>query len=233
MKKSTLLVIIILFAVFVLIGYLLAAKLFTSHQETKLPPTPEAQETLQQKNYLVILVNDLQSKNPELLAIWSVLATESPTDMINFISLFPTVNYSTNDQLVSLFNLRNDSVLTTTSLRRLSRVFDLKTDGYFIIDNAAFLTFAANAGIDQLEVLTETPKALEEVGSIRSSTSEFFNTICDFFSSGAATSFFSKIDWNAAIPAHMESDNTPDEIIGLIDQMSELPDVNTCKVILP
>ncbi len=233
MKKFTPLLIVIFFVVFVLIGYLLASTVFKDRQEPKLTPTSEIQETLQQKNYLIFLVDDLRSKNPELLAIWSVLGTDSPTDKVFFLSLFPTTVFSKNDQLVSLFSLRNDSTLTASSFRRLKSVFDIKTEGYFIIDNASYLSFAANAGIDQLEILTETPKTIEEVDALRSSTSEFFKTICDLFSSGAATSFFSKIDWNATIPTHMASNKNLNEINGLIDQMGELPGINTCKVILP
>jgi hypothetical protein len=233
MKKSTLFIIIILFTFFVLIGYLLASKVLKDHQDLKVTSTPETQEKIQQNNYLFFLVNDLQSKKPELLAIWSVVATESPTDRMYFLSLFPSQDFSTNEQLVSLFSLRKDSTLTPSSLRRFTRVFNLNTEGYFIIDNTSYLSFAANASIDQLEILTETPKTIEEVDALQNSTSVFFNSICDLFSSGAATSFFSKIDWNATMPAHMVSDKKPDEMIDLIDQLGELPGINTCKVILP
>jgi hypothetical protein len=233
MKKTTLLIIVILFIVFVLIGYLLASKVFNNYQDRKVTPTPETQESLSQNNYLVFLVDDLQSKKPGLLAIWSVLAAEIPTDNVYFVSLFPTQDLSSNEQLASLFSLRKDSTLTASSLRRFRRIFNLETEGFFIIDNASYLSLASNAGMDQLEVVTETPKTIEKVEALRSNTSEFFKTICSLFSSGAATSFFSKIDWNTTMPAHLVSDKNPDEIIGLIDQLGELPRINTCKVNLP
>lgn len=233
MKKTTPLIIVIIFAGFVLIGYLLASRVFKNHLEPRVTSTPETKVTLQQKNYLVFLVNDLQTKKPGLLAIWSVLATDSPTDKVFFVSLYPTADLSTNEQLLSLFDLRNNSTLTSSSYRRLTRLFNITTDGYFIIDNTSYLSFASNAGIDQLEVINNTPVSAEEVNALRSSTSSFFKSICDLFSSGAATSFFSKIDWSTTIPDHMVSDKTTGDITGLIDKLGNQTEFNTCKVILP
>lgn len=233
MKKFTLFITIFIFCVFVLIGYLLASSVGKNTKDSPLPPTPETQEILQQSNYLVFLVDDFQSKKPQLLAIWSVLVSEPSPKKMFFFSLFPTINFSTNDQLISIFALRNNSTLTASSMRRLKRVFDLKIDGYFIIDNASYLSLAANAGIDQLEIISETPRTVDEVKVLRFSTSKFFNTLCDLFSSGATTSFFSKVDWNALMPAHLVSDKTSDEMKALTDQLSSQSEVNTCRVILP
>jgi len=233
MKKFFLLILLILFSCFVLVGYLVASKVLKKDQNSAVMQSPQTLDPLEQTNYLVFLVDDLQSKKPALLAIWSILSSTSLDSALFFVPLFPTTSLSTNDQITPIFKMQKDKTLTASSVRRLSRVFDLKFDGYFIIDNNSYLAFAADAGIDQLGVLTKIPATNEDVELIRTSTSKYFSTLCDLFTTGAENAFFSQIEWGNSIPVHLVSDKSADEITSMIDHLGTISPIKTCKVAVP
>jgi len=233
MKKFFPLILVVLFSSFVLVGYLLASKVLKKDQGSVVVQSTETPEPLEQTNYLVFLIDDLQAKKPALLAIWSILSSTSSDSALFFVPLFPTTSISTNDQITPIIKLQKDKTLTASSVRRLSRVFDLKFDGYFIIDNNSYLAYAADAGIDQLGVLTEIPTTNEDIELIRTSTSKYFTTFCDLFTTGAANAFFSQIDWSNSIPAQLVSDKSTEEITSLIDLLDANSPIKTCKVAVP
>lgn len=233
MKKSFPLILLVLFSSFVLVGYLLASKLMKKEPTSLVTQRLETPVPLEQKNFLVFLVDDLQSKKPELLAIWSVLSSANSNSNLFFIPLFPDSNISTNDQIIPIFKVQKNKTLSANTIRRFSRVFDLKYDGYFIIDNNTYLAFASDAGIDQLGILTKTPATIEEIELIRASTSNYFSTLCDLITTGASTAFFSKIDWGTAIPGQVVSDKSADEILSMIEILNADSPTKTCKVAVP
>jgi hypothetical protein len=233
MKKFTVVLAVILFSGFVLIGFKLAARVFplrqASQTETSLPP-PEPYE---QSNFLLFQVNDLQIKNPQLIAIWVNLKSTSPTSELFFVSFYPTTSLEKNDQIKSIFSLTRDHQLTASSFRRFKRIFDLAFDGYFVVDNSGLLSLASNASVEQLELISDSPQSLESVALVQKSGKVFLSKICDLLSSGAGNSFFSQVDWITLMPAHFISNKTLDDFQGLIVQDNLSSENKTCNVIIP
>jgi hypothetical protein len=233
MKKFTLIFAIILFSVFILIGFKLAGRIFPPHQaaltETR-PPSPEPQE---QRNFLLLQVNDLQIKDSQLIAIWVNLNSISPAHEYVFVSLYPTINLEKNDQISSMLTLTRDRQLTASSFRRYQRIFDVSLDGYFIVDNTGLLSLAANASVDQLELISESPQSLDSVTHVQKSGKVFLSRVCDLLSTGAGNSFFSQVDWTTQMPAHFISSMKLEELQGLIDDGNLSSQHDPCNVIIP
>ena len=110
MKKFTLLLAIILFSGFILIGFKLAARVFPLRQSSRSETSLPSPEPLDQSNFLLFQVNDLQIKNPQLIAIWVNLKSTSPANEIFFYSLYPTTSLEKNEQIKSIFSLPGLSI---------------------------------------------------------------------------------------------------------------------------
>ena len=233
MKKLTPLFVLILFSVFLLIGYKIAARVFPLRKPAIPEINPSPSEPGVQSNFLLFQVNDLEAKEPQVIAIWAGLHSISSTDEFFFISLYPTVNLVTNQQVKSIFSLTRGDLLTASSYRRFKNLFDISLDGYFIIDNSGLLDFASKVGVDQLELINDSPETVESAILVEKSGKVFLNSICDLLESGAGNSFFSKIDWATLTQAHLSSSISPTEIQNLIDGTILADKTISCRVIIP
>ena len=167
MKKLTPLFVLILFSVFILIGYKIAARVFPLRKPAIPEINPSPSEPGIQSNFLLFQVNDLQAKEPQVIAIWAGLHSISSADEVFFISLYPTINLETNQQIKSIFSLTRGDLLTASSYRRFKNLFDFSLDGYFVVDNSGVLDLASKAGVDQLELINDSPETLESVTLVK------------------------------------------------------------------
>ena len=233
MKKFTVLLAVILFSGFLLIGFKLAARVFSLPHASQTETTLPSPEPLEQSNFLLFQVNDLQIKNPQLIAIWVNLKSTSPSSELYFVSLYPTTSLEKNEQLKSVFSLTRDDQLTASSFRRFKRIFDIAFDGYFVIDNSGLLSLASNASVEQLELISDSPQSLESVAIVQKSGKVFLSKICDLLTSSAGNSFFSQIDWTTLLPSHFISSKTFVDLQGLMDEENLSSEHKTCNVIIP
>lgn len=232
MKKFTLFLAIILFSGFILIGFKLAERVFPLHLSSQSEINPPSTEPEEQRNYLIIHVNDLQIKNPQLIAIWVILKSISSSEELFFISLYPTTNLGTNEQIKSIFSITRENHLTASSYRRFKRIFNLVLDGYFIVDNSGLLSLASSSNVEQLELVNDSPQSPDSVKIVQKNGKVFLSRICDLMSSGAGNSFFSQLDWAMIMPAHFTSSMSFEDIQTLIEEENLSLKNLICKIVI-
>lgn len=233
MKKFFFIAAVIVFIGFVWFGFKTASSLFASRTENLDIESGTSQKQLVQSNYLLALVNDLTTDSPQLISVWAILNYPSVPPQVVFLPLFPTMYANTNQEITTAFKLSNNRKLTKSSRAELEKIVDLTFDGYFIVDNAALLRIAAYAELETLEIFSVPAASPESITVLQQNISSFFAAFCRLSTTGASNSFFSQIEWAQLQPDHFSSNVTLDELLLLIENVNNVPALETCQVLPP
>jgi hypothetical protein len=233
MKKIFFIAAVIVFVGFVYFGFKTASTLFASRSDPLDTNIGTPQAHVLQSNYLLVLVNDLAEDSPQLIAVWAVLDYPSTPPQLVFLPLFPGIDTEINREFTSAFALSASSRLTKRSMGEIEKIADFDFEDYFVVDNAALLRFASYAEMETLEIFNLPAESPESITILQNNIGSFFTAFCRLSTTGASNAFFSQIEWNQLQPDHFSSGIRLDEALLLIENVNNVPALETCEVLSP
>jgi len=152
-----------------------------------------------QHNILVIRVDDLQSKSPQLVSIWGLIVYY-PEPKLIFQRVYPLGMVDQN-QIKGSFSLSARKIPSQSFLKILNEKLNIQWDNYILIDNLAsdaFSTWAGGPPVGQPETLADPSLLIKVEG-------EAVRQVCAKFSTqsqGQRDSF----NWEQVVPDHLLTD---------------------------
>lgn len=143
--------------------------------------------TYQQENFLVILVNSLIAKRPELEGVWLV-GSASSVPQIVFLPLYPSHRKADMEAYSSLFEIDSDGNLAPSFLDYL-RSKNVWWDHYLMTDRVSLAEFVQIAGLTGMEgrdwsgveLVNTLPKTNQTPEAALKAQAQIANELCRSF----------------------------------------------------
>jgi hypothetical protein len=231
-NKLVIVLIILIFGVFAYLGFKTAAKILQgNNQYATTDQTTVETDTVVQQNFLLIHLNDLTQKKPELISVWVGFVYPSDPPQLMFIPLFPSYDEVIHSSLLKKFSLNTDKTVSDRFISQISKSYDIQTSGYILTDDVG-ITYSNLWLTGQNAPVTSTPAMSDaEKLTLRMSGQSAYESFCQVISSGSSKSYFSAVDWTLLLPSHF-STNIPFETIALItDKLARAATPVKCDVL--
>jgi hypothetical protein len=229
--KSKLLL-IILFLVFSVLGFIViskAEKLFSANDA----PQPVYQSiNTHQTNLLFIHLDDLQKEQPQLISVWVLFSLSSDTNSLAFKSIYPSVsNENLTGNLISSFSLDLERLPSAEFLAQLEKL-NFDWDGIVIMDQSTIASLGNVLVPEQYEItqsmMISNGKAPQ---TVIYEEQLFTEAICKGIANRQYGDFLRIFPWGEIIPNHLKSDLPFDKTIALIQKFTSAPNAPHCEVI--
>jgi hypothetical protein len=232
MKKSGLILALFFFAACAIFGYLAASKagFGTSSADTS---SASSSTTLasSQRNYLLIQVDDLGNKSPQLVQVWIVLTYYSDPPQIMFLPLYPSYDSAQNTAIAGAFSMNNSNRLTTKLSEKIASLYKVNVDGYILTDAAGEYSIANWFGIQDIQPNISPAKSDEEKHTILLTSQTFFQNVCAQLKSGGAANEYSSMQWSQLIPGHFQTNLSFEVLISSWDKVIRSTPPQQCEVL--
>lgn len=234
MKKKTAFLVLPLFVLFVYLGFKIAASIF---QNRNLPSIQvagvEPTTTPQQQNFLIVHVDDLSVKKPNLISSWSVFIYPANPPHLMVMPLTPQSEPEKQKDLNKSFKITTDKRLSNIYLSRIEQSYALDFDGYFVVDDTSSNLFTSwLTGDFPAAMETGMETAIHSNWSYDREASAW-SQFCEINISGSAASYFNSINWNQVLPDHFSTNLSFDTITLAIDQIRHAATPPDCDVFSP
>jgi len=207
MKKSGLILALILFAACAIAGYLVASRnnLGSSSAAAGSPNVATALASSQQ-NFLLVQVDDLSQTSPKFIQAWIVLTYHSDPPQIMFLPLYPSYDAKQNSAISSAFSMTNSGELSSQFAQKISEQYQVKVDGSILTDTAGFNSIAKWFGIQGIQVSKTPAQSDDDKHALLLNSQTFFQNVCAQLKSGGAQKQYASIVWSKLIPDHFQTD---------------------------
>ncbi len=151
-----------------------------------------------QHNILIIRVDDLQTKAPNLVSIWGLIIY-FPEPKLIFQRIYP-LGILENEKIDASFSLSAGKIPSNSFLKALNQSLNITWDNFVLLDTQAgdhFSTWAGGPALIQNEAVTDPEQAL-------ATEAEAIQLLCEKYaaqSGGQRDSF----DWTPLIPDHLQT----------------------------
>ncbi len=147
-----------------------------------------------QQNILVIHVDSLTSKSPQLVSIWGVI-NYFPEPKIIFQPLYP-LGAAGDAVLQSRFSMNNARSPAASFLREMNQSTQINWDNYILLDHDAYVLLHDATAQVTVEVVSDPEEGIIQVET------NFYKQICAAIST-LGRDFLRDISWVEVIPNHM------------------------------
>lgn len=223
--KLKLILILVLFAACALLGFFLAeqASVLMDQPGTSAPADVTSGSTFQQK-VLLVVVDDLQTAQPQLVSAWAVIVTDTDPTNLTFKALFPGDNIFARD-LSSSFKLEEHK-LAPSFFRTLERL-KIEWGGYLIVDYAGLKSIRDGGGGPQIELVSIVPQTPNEIQMILLQQTRFITEFCDTRAPEAVSTF----SWSTLVPDHAVVEMPANNLMVLMSQLLGTGKAVRCEII--
>ena len=194
-----------------------------------LPAAPKkAVSQSAQKNIVVIHVDDLSAKDPQLLSVWSLFSVANEQTYITMTPLYPgTVPDPALSKLASSFDLNGRKKPAKNFLEAL-QAFQVTWDGYILVDQQGMMAMHQwLAGIPSNLSLVD--QGGNDAAMILQEESLLLSGICyGLNQTGSAPD--ETAQWDAIFPDHLKTDLSMRKIIPHWEYMNEVQTPLVCDV---
>ena len=199
MSKEKFLIIILLFLLFVVIGFCVTSN---AAQVLWALPTDNSQTPPHQVNYLAIHVSSLEEERPQVIAIWGIFIYLGDPVSIKAQVLYPSPNPQ-GDLAASAFTLSSDKLPSPEFINLVKTTFDIPVDNTIVVDDLGISTLYAWVNDINPESLLNkaTPPDLS-----------LFETSCQRIRAGKVKTGIS-VDWEQLSPNHLRTSFGLDEFM--------------------
>ena len=216
-----------LFALFAVLGYFAASALNTSQPEAKSTP----QELSTSQDYLLIHVDDLTAKSPQLIAIWEMSVDLSDSTTIQFAPYFPSSDAKLANRLVNSFRTTKTGKLDNRFLALVDQTTQVESEGYILIDNSAAVALTEDIFVKPVVPQTVTPLTSAEIHNVLVNGQYYFDLTCKKLHKQKFTEFLSKVDWQKLLPSHFATDLSFESFTLAEEQLSANGPIENCTVL--
>lgn len=213
-KSLRILIIIFLFTMCLLIGAKLANVSLSGDENIVINNNNQDQNQIR---FLVLIVDELNKKNPELSAVWSVIIYDQDSSGLMFIPL-TDVNADGFKDINRSFILTEKNPHEKT-IKFFNTKFKTKWDAYIILDRYAVEYLLKWISRDSLNVNS----------MVELSKPNFIQNMCTSITSGELIALDS-LEWTLISPDHFKTNLTFDRIVDGWQKLSE-SNVILCEII--
>ena len=180
-----------------------------------------------QKNIVVIHVDDLDARDPQLVSVWSVFSVINEQTYITMTPLYPrTVPDPAVSRLASSFHLNGRRKLSKEFMEAL-QTYRVAWDGYIIIDQQGMM--GLQEWLAGYSVVSLTNQGSKDPGLILQEESLLLNGICRGLNR-TGTAPDESAEWEA-ISDHLKTDLPMRNIIPYWRQMNEWQTPLVCNIL--
>lgn len=228
MKKTFFILLIVGFLVFAFLGFKAALRI---NQQSPDFPTQTVTDQLagNQKNYLVVHVDDLASNKPQLITAWGSLIAFSTPLQVMFVPLYPNPEENLTDRLTSDFSIQPTGRLEDRSVSSFENEYDLQIDGYILIDTKGIALFQKWADLQQDEAAIRGESGIDQ--DEIASEKKFLNALCQTFKKDGAKSYLNKIRWTELLPQHFSTNLSFETFTLALDLLKTSGKLQSCEII--
>ncbi len=232
MKKTGIVLIILIFIVFAYLGFKAASRVLPATNTVDLTQNTDQFE-ISQQNYLIFHVDDLQAEKPALISIWAAFIYPSTPPQIMFLPLFPSMNGEIHEKLAVRFALTRDGDVTRLYKTLVNRIYDLKTDGYILADQSAVGQSMLWMIGQESGLIPTVPVTEDEKNAILAQGHSVYLQFCQMLQTGSGSAYYSAINWSTLVPDHFVTSLSFDELLIRVEKLLRAGPIGQCSVITP
>ncbi len=176
-----------------------------------------------QHNILIIRVDDLQARSPNLVSIWGLIVY-FPEPKLIFQRIYP-LGILEKDKIVASFSLSAGNVPSNTFLKSLNQSLNITWDNYILLDTQAgdhFSSWAGGPALNQGETAPDPEQALI-------AEAEVVRLLCEKYAAQSPESRDS-FEWIPVIPDHMQTNMPLDFGLLTADKLNQSGTPVLCEI---
>jgi len=213
----------VLFLGFVLFGLWAASRLHS--------PLTTNRPAETQKNYLLVQVDDLEERSPEVISIWVAFVNRSDSTHIVFMPLYPNSDIKINNQINRALRVTRDGMVADRSVRKIERKYHIRTSGFIVVDNTAITLIASQLLEESLTPTDEAPHDAEGISRFLAGAEDHFSSFCAQIQQQGSALTLDRFDWSQILPAHFRTDLSFEELTFEFESILKAGQIPTCEVI--
>jgi nitric oxide reductase large subunit len=230
MKKFTVFIVMVIFIVFVYLGYQAAANLKTQSAVGSVPANAATALASTQQNVLLVHVDDLAQAKPKLISVWGFFAYYSTPNQVVFLPLLPSFDPTVQSTMMGRFSLDKNRQVSRDFITALQQKFNIKVTGVVVTDNTGLSFFTSQLTGQTEPVLAAPAETDEQKRLVLTNATFFFQTTCTSVLNKSGD-VLTNLDWKQLAPDHF-STTLPFETIMVDRQKLFSSDaVNQCVVL--
>jgi hypothetical protein len=218
-----------IFLAALLVGYLFAYLPGHLPQFPKQLPFSKNYNQRNQENTLVILVNNLDSKQPMIESVWMVYSYPQKQPSLVFVPVYSLKDLKKNPELQSSYTYTLLGKVAAGFWKTLETKYKLKWDHYIILDNAAALQIYHQLGGKKPPKTFSQELSLKKPADYNAASKKIIVTICGKISSGWKSSD-PTIAWPKLKPAP-QSDQSINQIKTNWEGLGAKPQEDPCNIL--
>ena len=232
MKKSALVLALILFAACAIVGYLVASKssIGSSNDNSGAVSVATALSSSQQ-NFLLVRVDDLSQPSPKLIEAWIILTYYSNPPQMMFLPLYPSYDSAQNKAIADAFAMTNSGNLSTRLEQKITEQYKVKVAGYIMTAAPGMNAIANWFGISGIQAGTTPPQSDEQKHAVLLNSQVFFQNVCTQLKAGSAMNEYTSMQWSQLVPSHFQTDIPFANLIASWDRVIRAAAPQQCEVL--
>jgi hypothetical protein len=232
MKKSGLILALLLFAACAIVGYLVASNHSTGTSADSAGSANVATAMASsQQNFLLVQVDDLTKSSPKFVQAWIVLTYYSNPPQIMFLPLYPSYDATQNSAIAGAFAMSGSGALSSRLEQKISEQYKVKIDGYIMTDAVGWNAIANWFGIKNIQPSTSPARSDDEKHALLLNSQTFFQKVCTQLKAGDAMSEYTSMQWSQLIPGHFHTDLSFEQLIASWDRVIRSAAPQQCDVL--
>jgi hypothetical protein len=233
MNKSKAIFLFFLFIMFGFLGFMLMNGIQGLFSTTAISAPPSNTGLLQQRNFLIIHIDQLDQEDPQLVSIWAVFFYPAETANITFKQLYPESSplYEQDTSLADQFQINESGDLNAKTIRALN-AYEIDWSGYILMDTRSMLHLTNWLQMDTLPESIE--QAIQNPGTLIQYADEqlWFDQVCTQLETEDLQNL-RHLPWNELIPVHMHTNLYFDDMATLWDYLARSEYPPHCEVLIP
>ncbi|MBI9050504.1 MAG: hypothetical protein JEZ00_13870 [Anaerolineaceae bacterium] len=232
MNKSKVFFLFILFIAFGFLGFLITngVKGLFSTNDISAPPPDTGQ--IQQRNFLIVHVDDLQSEDTQLVSIWAIFFFPSDPPSLTMKELYPHPYQNEDDMAIQdSFEVTTNGELNNKLIKKLN-TYQINWSGYILIDHLSVLhitNWLQMAGMpESLEQAIQIPGTYVQAAD----EEKWFDQICTQVENEDLQNL-QHVPWTTLIPDHMHTNLYFDDMVTFWDTLARSQIPPHCEVLVP
>lgn len=234
MKKFSIVLIAIIFIACLVLGFMVMSQVYGPGAS---PFTLQSASTesanlisLEQKNYLIVQVDDLSASAPQLVSVWlAFLYTGTPPHLM-LLPLFPSDNTGRATALQQDFALTSTREVPPSFIKSIQSQYDVELIGYLLVDNSSIQTLGQWITGENLPFYDKVGNNGSIADSLQPSK-DFLAQVCRSIRSNGLDSA-DQIRWSQIIPDHFNTGITFPELMSTWDAIGSTNRLR-CEIVIP
>lgn len=232
MNKSKTIFLFILFLGFGFLGFLIMNGIKGLFSTTAASTTTQQSLNVQQQNFILIHLDDLSSKDPQLVSVWAVFFYPSDPPSITLKELYPhTIPNQEDEKVLSSFSVTEGGELGSKFRKQLDS-YQFPWSGYVIMDHQAVKHLSDWLQIQDMPLSLQQAVEIPGAYVLTDDENQWFNQVCRQLQS-LDLQAVGNIPWVEMIPDHYRSNIIFDQVALIWDTLSRSEIPPHCEVLIP